>query len=601
MVVIFLITTNAAPDQPQFPPSQAILFFIIKLGVFYGVLGRIFSKEKLTSASHYPAAELKASILAILFFSMDVYLLDCQYYFNDIPLADKLPVIESFFCLLLFTVYLVTMWAQASTGYQKVFGREQSTTVFVVTNLKTNLPIILPWLLLSLFADLLQLSSLPWIKSLLASAWGETIIILIFFLLLAIIFPALITRMWGCTSMPSGPAREKIERLCRAQQVEYADIMLWPLHEGQALTAGVMGVISRFRYLLVTPALLSTMTAEEVEAVMAHELGHVKKRHLQLYLLLFLGFGLFAQLSAYPILHLLTNSEFFYKAIYIANKEPGNALTLIVTGSMFVLLIVYFRYILGFFMRNFERQADLHAMQTMGSSAPLVRVFEKIAWFSGNNRDQPSWHHFGIGQRIDYLIRSEENHSLVKRHDRKVYVALSVLLVVGVFAATVLWRMPDKLQQGDVGKKLAVLEFVILDKISEDPDNVDLYQLLGNLQYSRKKYRQAIDAYKKVIGLNPDLAEVYNNLAWLLLTAEESSVIDPTQALDLAKQAVILQPSPHILDTLALAYFRNGFIEQAILAEKRALVQNPENRGYYLEKLKKYVESAASADRSDSQ
>jgi len=44
--------------------------------------------------------------------------------------------------------------------------------------------------------------------------------------------------------------------------------------------AAVMGFIPRFRYVLLSDLLLETMTDEQVEAIFAHELGHVMHRHL---------------------------------------------------------------------------------------------------------------------------------------------------------------------------------------------------------------------------------------------------------------------------------------------------------------------------------
>lgn len=594
LVVILILATNSAPDQPQFSFDLALVLFLLKSAAYSWLLKTIFPRQKISNASHYAAAERQGSILAILFFSADVYLFDCQYYFSFLPFADQLPVVASLAGLLLFAAYLAIMWSTARPAYQQVFQRPLSRGRFISTNLKANLPIVLPWLLLSLLADLLQLSSLPLVKNVLSSAWGEPLIFLAFFCCLAIFFPVLITRLWGCTPLPAGPLRSRLESFCRAERVNYADIMLWPLLEGQALTAGVMGLVARYRYLLVTPALLAALSQEELEAVMAHEIGHVKKNHLQLYLFLFLGFSLVAQLTTYPLLYLLTDSDLFYKIIHLTNKKPGNALAFASTVPMFLLMIVYFRYVIGFFMRNFERQADLYALKTMGDSAPLIQVFEKIAWLSGNSRNLPSWHHFGIGQRIDFLRLSGRNPTMIARHDRKIHTVLACYLATMIIAALALWQTPDNLlERAAPREKFA--EAVIRQKISEEPANYVWQQLLGDLQYSRKHYHDAITAYRQALALFPELPEVYNNLAWLLLTVEVPGLHDPSEALRLAKKAVVIQPSPHILDTLALAYWQNGFTGQALLAEQRAIEQNPPNLKYYQEQLQRFRSSVPAA------
>lgn len=589
LVVILILTTNTAADHPQLPALANLTLFLAKGLLYHGLLHRIFSRARVTKAGSYSKAERQGSILAIIFFSLDVYLLDCQYYFGLLPGAHTLPIVGHLVSLALFTAYLGLLWVMAAGRYREIFNSSQTSASFAWNNLKANLPIILPWLALSLLADLLERADIPLIKEIMASAWGEETIFLVFFLCLAIIFPVLVTRMWSCTPMPPCPARGRIEALCQRQGVGYADILLWPLHEGQALTAGVMGIITRFRYLLVTPALLEAMSADEIEAVMAHELGHVKKRHLQLFLLLFMGFGLLAQLSSYPMLYLLTNSDLFYRMVHLANNKPSNTLAFASTVPLFVLMIVYFRYVLGFFMRNFERQADLYALQTMKTSAPLIRVFEKIAWLSGEIRDLPSWHHFGIGERIDYLEACSREPSRIKAHDRKVYGALILYGVILAICSFILWKIPDNLQEGPPREKF--VEAVIRQKIEEEPRNYIWPQLLGDLQYSRQRYHEAVSAYQKALELSPKQPEILNNLAWLLMTAGDITVLDPKAALPLAERAAALEPSGHILDTLALAYWQNGLREQALQAELRAMKEDPANRDYYTAQLKKFTDS----------
>jgi len=353
------------------------------------------------------------------------------------------------------------------------------------------------------------------------------------------------------------------------------------------LTAGVMGIIKRFRYLLITPAMINSMTPEEIEAVMAHEIGHVKKYHLQLFLFLFMGFALLAQGITYPLLFFLLKSDLFYQISLIVNSDPVSTLTFIATVPMFILMIIYFRYVFGFFIRNFERQADLHVFEAMSDSKPLIRVLEKIAWLNGNIRDLPNWHHFSISQRVDFLQRCQEDRSVIKKHNRKVSTALTLYLVAMVSTGFILWKMPTDMLGGTTGEKF--IEAVIRHKIKGDPLNVVWHQLMGDLQYNSRSYEQAVTAYESALGLSPDNADVLNNLAWLLLTAEEKGVLDPVRALDLAKQAARLKPAAYILDTLATAYWMNGFNKLALMTERQAIAKDPDNSKYYRNQMKKFA------------
>jgi Zn-dependent protease with chaperone function len=580
------MATNSIPDQPQLSIGTVVPIFLLKLLLFRVILAKIFSYREVTSPEQFARSERKGSILAIIFFGLDVYLLDCQFYFAKLPIPSQLPSLNDLFCLILFVLYLSTMWGSAKNCYKTVFGREHTTSSFISSNLKTNTPIVLPWIIISLLADLILLAPIPALQTLLATSWGEPLILLSFFLVLIVIFPALIIRLWNCTPLPPGPHRTLIETFCKTHNVKYKNILVWPLFEGQALTAGVMGFVNNFRYILVTPALIKALTSDELEAVIAHEIGHIKRRHLQIYLLIFLGFGIMAQIFTYPLLSLVANSDLFYKLLHLAHKEPSDALAFASTVPMFLLTIIYFRYIMGYFMRNFERQADLYALKAMKSCEPLNRVFEKIAWLSGNIRDLPSWHHFSISQRINFLKKCEASPSLLGRHDRKVLISLIILITIFISAAALLQDVPKELIHGNSREKYA--EAVINKKINDAPENPALYQLLGDLQYSRKKYQAAIAAYEQCLALAPDNHEALNNLAWLLINVEDNSLFDPAKALKLAKLAVIQNPAPYILDTLAAAYWHNGFTEQAILAEKRAIAQKPDQVDYYLKRLRKY-------------
>ncbi len=163
----------------------------------------------------------------------------------------------------------------------------------------------------------------------------------------------------------------------------YAEIVDWPIFGGSMITAGVMGLIKKFRYILVTKALLQLLAPEEIDTVIAHEIGHIKKKHLLFYLFFFAGYILFS-VSVYQILDYLT----FY-AVILANASPKILFSFLNSASTFnsirylllliITLLLYFRYIFGYFMRNFERQADTFVFSLFASAWPLISTFTKIA------------------------------------------------------------------------------------------------------------------------------------------------------------------------------------------------------------------------------
>ena len=594
ITVIIIFSTGGVPDAPQIPFTAALIIFLAKGGAYHYLVRRAHSNGRASDDKHYFATEQKFSLLAIFIFAIDVYLLDIKYYFSFLSLNGNLPVLLSLGGISLFFFYLSLLWLAARKNYQGIFGRHYSAKEFVINNIKLNIPIILPWFIINFIADFLKILPFPLSKMLASSEWGESILFLLFFILLAVIFPVLIKNLWNCQTMPDGPARAHMEEFCKKQNFKYSDIMLWPLYEGKMLTAGVMGLSKRYRYLLITPALLKTLTPDEIEAVLAHEIGHIKKYHLQLYLLLFMGFGLVASLITSPLLYLLLNSNFFYNIINATKIDPETALAFWGTAPLFFIMLVYFRYVFGFFMRNFERQADTQVFKVLGDSSSLVSSLEKIGWLSGNIRDKPSWHHFGIGQRVDFLEKCSRDKSEIARHDRKLYGSLILFVSLLAFTSGIFWNMPMKL---DDKANIKFAESVLLHKAHREPDKAIWQRLTGDLKQELGQDAESLAAYEKALAMEPDNPETLNNLAWLLTTATDPTVPDPGRALFLAKQASSLRPTAgYILDTLAAAYWANNMIDEALDTERAAIKLDLGNRPFYRRQMDFYLNNTWPAD-----
>lgn len=584
LVAIFVFSTNTPPDQPEIPPLWAFAALVVTTWGFARVARRMFAGEPAGSAGYF-AAEKKLSLLAVLVFMGFVYLLDLKYYLNPLSLRGRLPVLADIAGLGCFFLLLAIIWAAARPRYQSLFQRTYTTVAFVRLNIRANLPIVLPWLLLSLVFDSLQLLPFPGLVKLLRSPWGDLTLFVLFLFFLTLAFPPLVRFLWGCTPLPPGPMREQLVKFCRAQGFS-SDIYSWPFFEGQVLTAGIMGIIPKLRYLLITPALLESLTADELDSVLAHEIGHVKHLHLVLYIVLFLGFSLLAGALAEPLPHFILSNDFFYRLLPLMPIAPENLLGVLATAPLLLLMLVYFRFIFGYFIRNFERQADLYVFKALGTSQPLITSFEKISSLSGGNREEKNWHHFGIGERIDFLQQCEQDRTRITRQDRKVHLSL-VLYFVGVGLLLLALHQVD-VSKISAGYETKYAEAVLLQKVRQEPGNSLWLIFLGDFLQSRKLEKKAVDAYEKALLLSPMNAEVNNNLAWLLLTAQDKTLRNPERALTLARTAVLLKERGYVLDTLATAYWANGLAEEALTAEIKAVRLDPENRAYYQAQLDKF-------------
>ena len=291
-----------------------------------------------------------------------------------------------------------------------------------------------------------------------------------------------------------------------------------------------------------------------------------------------LSFGLFD-----IFVYFFATQPFIVELAERAEDSSRSLFQLLVSLPILLSIFVYFRYVIGFFMRNFERQADLHSALTMETPRPVISSLEKIALLSGKSRSLPSWHHFSIKERVDYLWRFLSEPGLVRRHDRFVRISFVLYLIctigLGYFVNSEVMR--QNVNYALIGKTLE-------QQLAKEPDNMVLHENVAMIYHEMGRLKEAIETYERVISLDPSRAVALNNLAWIMVTAPDKGLRDRQRALVLAKEAVKLERSPIFLDTLAEAYYENGSIPEAIDTIKEAISAATEGRNYYEEQLEKF-------------
>lgn len=585
IAVIFLFSIAPAGESASQSFSVALTIYGLSLVGFRFLVKRVFASARSAGTEGYFGAERKLSIAALLLFSLVLFVGDSKYYLSYLSFGGLLPVLTNVGGLLLFFSYLTLIWGGGSRNYASAFGRQRSSASLVVSNLRFNLALILPWIGLSLMYDLLVLIPSNRITMFLDSLWGDLFFLGLFLTLVLLFFPPLVRRLWNCTELDDGPLKEHLTAFCQHQNFS-ATLCVWPLYEGRLITAAVLGMMPGLRYILLTPALVQNLNMGELEAVMTHEIGHVKYRHLLLYVLLIGGFSLVAGLLAEPILYLSLSMDWIFHLI-AAEVVSADTIIMLVGGlPLLILLLLYFRFVFGYFIRNFERQADLYVFKILGSGRQLISAFEKIVVTSGQRADRPNWHHFGIGERIAQIELCEKDPSLVVRQDRKIKLSLGLFIAALASILVVIDRVPaDQLARNYEGK---YIETVLVPKLHGSGSEASRYRLLGDLFFSRGLEDRSMVAYSKALQLNPIDPEVLNNFAWLLLTSSDKSLRDPQKALLLARSAAELTPLPHVLDTLATAFWANGYIEEAVETELLALEKDTNQAPFYRLQLERF-------------
>ena len=107
--------------------------------------------------------------------------------------------------------------------------------------------------------------------------------------------------------------------------------------------------------------------------------------------------------------------------------------------------------------------------------------------------------------------------------------------------------------------------------VLDEPGNADAWSNLGISLEQLGDRAQAADAYSHALVADPDHEDAANNLAWLLATAPEPGLRNPTRAVALAEDLATRAPSAQVLDTLAAAYAAAGRYAAAVTSAERAL------------------------------
>ncbi len=585
LTAIFIFSMATVPPVPTLPAIPVLLAFLVLAAAFDRYAARVFRRVDTSESSEYFKAEKRVAAAALLVYVFMVFGLDLKYYLVFLSFGGRLPALANIAGLLVFFLLFVILWGRARKSYEQVFARKYRRSVFIFSNIKANLPIVLPWMILTVLYDLVGLAPWPWLQQAMASIWGDVFFFGTFLIFVFIFFPPLVKTLWGCRKVEEGPLRDHLVAFCEKQNFS-AELYIWPLFEGRVITAGVMGVIPGLRYILLTPALLETMTIDELDSVMAHEIGHAKRFHLPLYVFLIGGFVLAGGFIAEPLYYYFFSRDYFYSFVAAVNLSPEVVRNVAIAVPALLFLLIFFRYIFGYFMRNFERQADLHVFPVQGDSRAIISAFEKIAILSGNIREQPSWHHFGIGERVDFLHKCEREPALIRQHHRK--VGTSLLLYIGILFGSMLIVQSLSFEKSMAAYEEKYIKADLLYNAKQEEDPAHWLFFAGNYLLENNFEERAVIAFDMAVQMEPRQPDILNNYSWLLLTAEDIELRDPEKALEFARSAAAVKPSGYILDTLATALWANELVDQAIEVERRAAYVDPEKAEYYQSQIEKF-------------
>ncbi len=218
------------------------------------------------------------------------------------------------------------------------------------------------------------LATVLWLMEAMGSLWWLYVWLFwsVFNLLMLFIFPTWIAPLFNkFTPLPDGEAKQRIEALLKRCGFRSNGLFVMDGSKRSAHGNAYFTGFGNNKRIVFFDTLLERLSPSETEAVLAHELGHFRKRHvLQRMLLMFASSLLFLAL-----LGQLIDAPWFYAGLGVPAQSTALALTL------FFLVVPVFLFPLtpltSYWSRSHEFEADAYAAEHT-AAGELVHALVKL-------------------------------------------------------------------------------------------------------------------------------------------------------------------------------------------------------------------------------
>jgi STE24 endopeptidase len=228
------------------------------------------------------------------------------------------------------------------------------------------LALLLGWPLLAAILKLEQALGPAWWLW----AWG---CLIVFQLALLLAAPSLILPLFNKFSpLPEGALRDSLLALARRAAFPARDIQVMDGSKRSRHSNAFFTGFGAARKIVLFDTLVQQMALAELEAVLAHEIGHYKKRHIPKSL----AASAAGWLLAFYGISILIRAPWFNRAFGFAPGAVAPALLLcgLLAGPVMFWLSPVFHY----FSRRHEYEADAYAAGLMKESRSLIAALRKL-------------------------------------------------------------------------------------------------------------------------------------------------------------------------------------------------------------------------------
>jgi STE24 endopeptidase len=205
--------------------------------------------------------------------------------------------------------------------------------------------------------------------------WGFTVFFL-FQLVMVVAYPMFIMPLFNkMEPMAAGELKDRLFALAERTGFKAQTILVIDGSKRSGHSNAFFAGFGRFRRIVLYDTLIEQMSHEELEAVLAHEIGHYKMGHIPKMILLsgittFAMFALLGWLAGGTWL-----AEAFHFSAAVAEQfVPVLLLFMLLSG----LLTFWLSPFSSLWSRKHEYEADAFARDAMDSSEPMIRALRKL-------------------------------------------------------------------------------------------------------------------------------------------------------------------------------------------------------------------------------
>jgi len=195
-----------------------------------------------------------------------------------------------------------------------------------------------------------------------------------FQILMALIYPTVIAPIFNAfTPLEDDALSEKIQKLAESEGFALKGVFQMDATKRSRHTNAYLSGLGKTKRIVVFDTLMDAHEHDEILAVLAHEMGHLKRHHIKKQLVIM---GLSSIVLFYLASEMIT-WQTMYRAFGFSAAP--------VYAGLFLAAVLWEP--IGFFLspitmaisRRFEREADRHAFERMKMADPLVMALKKMA------------------------------------------------------------------------------------------------------------------------------------------------------------------------------------------------------------------------------